>query len=239
MITTTDINTNIVQKFVNQYPIVTFSGFSVTVLGVWLQIVCLFEGVVVDLEDLGKVLEFFNGDVRKTLIQLQFFIQSGGSLFKNLSEMCSYELIKNNTSRVLNEKDDENYLCSLESKDEKVFIHKDFIYNFLNRNCLVYDFNLDKIWWNLPIILDEEADLKQCERVNEVLSFIDVFYRKSNSPQHFSYIKDNISLIENFHSYQNNELIKDFSNTLLKHSINFYNEVGKFEFDKPTLGQKR
>lgn len=49
-------------------------------LAVWLQIVCLVEGLLVDKDHLGNLLEYNQGDIRRTLLQVQFWCQSGGQI---------------------------------------------------------------------------------------------------------------------------------------------------------------
>lgn len=80
ILTTTDKTPSHVQKFINQYECTIFQPLSMHCLAVWLQIVCLVEGLLVDRDHLGNLLEYNKGDIRRTLLQVQFWCQSGGQI---------------------------------------------------------------------------------------------------------------------------------------------------------------
>lgn len=80
ILTTTDKTPSHVQKFISQYECTIFQPLSMHCLAVWLQIVCLVEGLLVDKDHLGNLLEYNKGDIRRTLLQVQFWCQSGGQI---------------------------------------------------------------------------------------------------------------------------------------------------------------
>lgn len=47
-------------------------------VGSYLQLVCLAENVRTDAGDLSSLLHWTGGDVRQSLLQLQFWVRSGG-----------------------------------------------------------------------------------------------------------------------------------------------------------------
>lgn len=65
-------------RFVNQYRTIEFSPLSTRILAPWLQILCLVEGLKVDQTAMKTALELNKGDMHKTLLQLQYWVQTGG-----------------------------------------------------------------------------------------------------------------------------------------------------------------
>lgn len=51
-------------------------------VGSYLQLVCLAENVKLDLDDVNTLLKVTRGDVRRCLLQLQLWANSGGGLPK-------------------------------------------------------------------------------------------------------------------------------------------------------------
>lgn len=157
VLTTTDINSVFVQKFISQYQYISFLPLSSQSLATWLQIVCLVEGLLVSQGDIGSLLEFNKGDVRKTLLQLQYWVHSGGQTIREDPP------VKTKTRAVtIDEKlfDDEQGPCSEEENKEtqEIFEHSDCVRSFEIFNDhksyrVPYYINLGLLWWNIPNIL--------------------------------------------------------------------------------------
>lgn len=56
----------------------------------YLQLVCLAEGVQLDLGDVSSLLRLTCGDVRRCLLQLQVWVQSGGRAKKPICVQCKF-----------------------------------------------------------------------------------------------------------------------------------------------------
>ncbi|KAF7278666.1 hypothetical protein GWI33_008116 [Rhynchophorus ferrugineus] len=84
ILTTTDTTPLHVQKLLNQHECIVFRPIYKEILGVWLQIVCLVEGLLVDKNDISSLLDYYKGDVRKSLLSAQFWCQSGGQLNRDV-----------------------------------------------------------------------------------------------------------------------------------------------------------
>lgn len=177
VLTFTD-ETNInVQRFIQQYPVVTFMQISANTCSVWLQLICLLENLLIDDGSLGELLEWNKGDLRKTLLQLQFWGLTGGDcltkkvdsrenrmeIYKRLNEDESIDVIDDysNTSEV-NES-----LLEIEE-----FQHQQAISCFLSNSS--HRLSLGQIWWNFETIL-QSPDIKETSKKN-VLKSIQVFY---------------------------------------------------------------
>ncbi|KAF2903673.1 hypothetical protein ILUMI_02514 [Ignelater luminosus] len=166
ILTTADPNCLHLKRFFTQYKIISFNGLSAKVLVVWLQIVCLIEGLCVNKDTLAQLLERNNGDVRHTLLQLQFWVCSGGQLNPKLDQNNSMYIINDNSEST----NEENYLFKDDSSniswlnDEIVEQQKESVTEtFVHSNCLEsfgyfknynelhssYLLDLGDAWWNL------------------------------------------------------------------------------------------
>ncbi|CAG9828895.1 unnamed protein product [Diabrotica balteata] len=156
--TTTDYTSFIVQKFLGMYEYIEFVPLSSFLLSTWLQIVFLVEGLYVSQDEIGSLLEYYKGDVRKTLLQFQFWVQSGGQLQRNRS-LIKLEYKKTPTDEQLAE--DEKFSAVDEEKctEDDVFEHRQCLGSFeiLERDesfRVPFYLNLGLLWWNLPSILN-------------------------------------------------------------------------------------
>ncbi|XP_048519577.1 ATPase family AAA domain-containing protein 5-like isoform X2 [Dendroctonus ponderosae] len=160
ILTTTDKSPPHVQKLMNQYECISFTPLSPRCLAVWLQILCLIEGLLTDRDELGNLLQYNIGDIRKTLLQLQFWAQSGGQLERNKE----YPLKAGGSCKTVMKIRDED--CSVGQTDipedlyeQKQFIHRHSLGSFeifrVNKEYLIpQNIDLGNIWWNIPNILD-------------------------------------------------------------------------------------
>ncbi|XP_030751756.1 ATPase family AAA domain-containing protein 5 [Sitophilus oryzae] len=174
ILTTTDSGPEHVQRFLSQYESISFMPLYKEVLGVWLQIVCLVEGILLDKNDVGNFLDYNNGDIRKTLLSLQYWCQSGGQLDRN-------SVFTNNSTfgNDLKIQDDEINLDAGNDDDENGFVHSQCLGSFeifkQNKQFKIpYLFDLGKIWWNVPNIFNFNLyserlhrDEPDCEEVSK------------------------------------------------------------------------
>lgn len=160
ILTTTDKSPPHVQKFMNQYECISFTPLTPRCLAVWMQILCLIEGLLTDRDELGNLLEYNTGDIRKTLLELQFWAQSGGQLERNkeylLKSGGSYETILKIRDEDCSVRQTE---ISEELRDQKQFIHRHCLGSFeifrVNKEYFIpQNMDLGNIWWNIPNILD-------------------------------------------------------------------------------------
>lgn len=75
ILTTSDPSSLHIRKFVSQYRTIGFKPLSGSLIGPYLQILCLVEGLVLDGAGLRRLVEWNDGDVRKTILQLQYWVQ--------------------------------------------------------------------------------------------------------------------------------------------------------------------
>lgn len=161
ILTTTDYTSNFSQKFLFDYDCISFSSLQSSSLATWCQILCLIEGKYVRSNDIASLIDYNKGDIRKTLLQLQYWVQSGGQLTK---EKMYVEI--EHQADVTEDKlfDDEQLELLTEGKHE---IHEDTV---IHQNCfrsfeifgyhepfnIPYYLNLGFLWWNIPNIFGME-----------------------------------------------------------------------------------
>nr|CAI5832711.1 unnamed protein product [Callosobruchus analis] len=156
ILTTTDFDSVFVQRFLGDFERISFKPLSAHSLAIWLQLVCLVEGMFVDQDEIGSLLEFNKGDARRTMLELQFWVQSGGEIVKNdmpIKIECR--------RRSANEKLVDNAVKDEKRKTrnaEKIVIHKNCMRSFEIFDgsydfSVPYHLKLGLFWWNLPSIL--------------------------------------------------------------------------------------
>lgn len=132
ILTTTDEKCPFLQKFLYRCPIIRFLPLSAEVNVPWLRILCTLEGLHVTGENLTELLERKKGDMRKTLLQLQFSIES--HVRAPNARNCKDGISVNGETRAA--------CTTRECLD--------------NRMCSTpFAFDLQTVWWNLPVILDK------------------------------------------------------------------------------------
>lgn len=148
------------QRFLQSAKIISMQPLLPRILGTWLDIMCLADNGIC-LPGLGaKYLDLFQGDIRKTINSLQFYISSQLSQESTNNKECNLD----NNECLLNV-DDENSsmswvdheipeakhasLSKSEEKDMKQFFNEEL-------NLLRYRHPLDlfKIWWTIPTFLN-------------------------------------------------------------------------------------
>lgn len=206
--TTTDYSSSFIQKFFGTYEFIHFLPLSSFSIATWLQIVFLVEGSYVSRNEIGSLLEFNKGDVRKTLLQLQFWVQSGGQMRRERN-LIKIEDKRNSCDEHFG--DDEPFDNEIDEKSSECdyFEHKNCISTFEILKMdqpfhIPYYLNLDLLWWNIPNILNipnyskrrldnnpegtpkaaanndrNKEDVVSISKVFDSLSYVDVMF-KSN-----------------------------------------------------------
>ena len=127
VLTTTEEKCPYLQKFLHGCPIVRFLPLSGQLNVPWLQILCVLEGLHVTGENLTELLERHKGDMRKTLLQLQFSIEGHVRVPNVRNSKESIKVNDDDTPHVIN-----SGMCSVP-----------------------FAFDLQTVWWNLPVVLNK------------------------------------------------------------------------------------
>lgn len=145
-------------------------------LGVWLQLMCLLEGVRLRRTEIERLLDHNSGDVRQTMLQLQFWVLTGGNNFPHTAEICdngqSENLVAPKVAAVDTADDHSNLsYISGDETDEKsgsVPEHANCIEMFTEYNeksfesyQIPFPLDLGHIWWNLSSLLSIPESLYQ------------------------------------------------------------------------------
>lgn len=248
VLTMTEEASSSVQKVINDCQVFNFLPLT-SILTVWLQILCVVEGYFVDMTSLAELLSYSRGDIRRALLQLQFFITSGGQLDKNETVIET-----NDCPEVVKLDDDNSNLSDLNVDDTSdVQIH----YNCVGSKQILVNYelfslphcnNLEMIWWNLARILNlpdfskcrlqrekyedlvrkkvEKRKLQTLADCYDSLAFADVICDKNKhceslEPTWRIKEKDSLVLDQNFLNYDRN-FENNLAQILLSGRINFY-----------------
>ncbi|KAL1494989.1 hypothetical protein ABEB36_010485 [Hypothenemus hampei] len=251
ILTTTDITPVHVQKFINQHQCIAFHPLSARCLSVWLQIICLVEqGMLIEKDDIGHFLNYNRGDIRKTLLEIQFWSQSGGQINRNRSYAIKTtsnrdlnDIISNNDDEVLSEP------CEKSGNSAETYIHRNCLDSFeIFNRLLPQNIKLGSIWWNFSNLLDINVSHQADENINgkkklksllamyDSLIFTDTL-TKSLKCDDFDYEPimkswsmkslDSLELNENSynHSGMFQELSNDICHTLVNGHLEYYNKI--------------
>jgi hypothetical protein len=164
--------------------------------------VCLLEGVRVRRTEIEKLLDQNSGDVRQTMLQLQFWVLTGGNNFPHTAEICDNTLSENPVApqvAAVDTADDHSnlsYISGDEADETSVIVpeHADCIEIFTEYNeknfesCQIpFPLDLSHVWWNLASLLSIPESLYQdrifiqlCDDVTEKETFPEV---KTNSDE--------------------------------------------------------
>ncbi|GJQ73379.1 hypothetical protein Trydic_g13745 [Trypoxylus dichotomus] len=254
-----DISSPNLQKIISQYPIIKFSPLTPKVMTIWLQILCLIEGCFIDKQSLSELLEWNEGDVRKTLLQLQFWVQSGGEAFTKMPlNSCEESTI--NVEEVLPNEDSHSSILgeTCENNSENIPVHSNCVSTFLDHSQI----NLDKIWWNLykhsiPTVNTSAiennskvkvSNLEQFQEHFDTLSVIDRNITRCGKVENGNLsvknslleIRDSIELSEVHTSYSDrNDFIEEWSHVLLSHCISLYPNKTTLDMGLPSTEDRR
>ncbi|KRT78977.1 AAA protein, partial [Oryctes borbonicus] len=260
-----DISSPNLQKIISQYSIIEFLSLTPKVMTVWLQILCLIEGCFINKESLSELLDWNKGDVRKTLLQLQFWVETGGGSFVTIPLNESEECKVNFEDEFPN---DDSHLFILDETcddDTGAFAtHSNCISTFIDHSQV----SLDKIWRNLykqsrlkgnaPAfpstvpILEHDATVKtiELEQFHEhfdTLSLIDKSHVSCGKVENslsvknsLLEVKDSIELSEVYVGCNyRKDFIEEWSQTLLSHCTNLYSNQSILDMGLPSAEDKR
>lgn len=181
IITSSDPDSANIQKLLSQHKIIKYNPLSSKILGTWLQILCLIEGLRVNHTEISRLLDWNKGDIRKTLLQLQFWTLSGGDQVKRSQK--PKRLINFSSSRRYSKEVDRFYdddssdltwvtesQCLVENNCNRIhnscldcflpYYQKDLI-DFQ----LFYPIDLGNLWWNMSGILQNSTE--NIEKTND------------------------------------------------------------------------
>ncbi|XP_044760509.1 ATPase family AAA domain-containing protein 5 [Coccinella septempunctata] len=162
VLTTSNENSVYALKFINDFKTIRFYNSSVKSSGIWLQILCLLEGIFIDLSYIGELLEYNRGDIRKTLLELQYWVQSGGQTNKNktlLDPIFKIESLKEDDGSIPISDDTlsmplKEYNGDLDDYRVHSNILSDFEIFQLDRYYNIpLRIDLKTLWWNIPKFL--------------------------------------------------------------------------------------
>lgn len=235
VLVTSDVDSPHLGRFTNQYRVIEFKRVSDKVLASWLQVVCLLEGLHVKRRAVLELLQYNRGDVRRTLLQLQFWGVSGGNLGRAEGE----EVLDGEASC----EDDDSSLFWLE--EEKVtecesLLHDKCINSFvaLEDNILPYHIKIDTLWWNFKGMF--EAGVKTPFGVVGLLESYS-FVHSVNAESDATTLKDSLELGENFDAYTDGRNVSDdIARYILDISAKLYGRADvSLDVGLPNLEQKR
>ncbi|KAI4456113.1 chromosome transmission fidelity factor 18 [Holotrichia oblita] len=235
----TDISSPNLQKILSQNQVVKFSPLSPKVMTVWIQILCLIEGCYINKDSLTELLEWNKGDVRKTLLQLQFWVQSGGGNFKNIALNCIEETKTNIEESLLNDDSHLSVDDSHASDSITVPIYSGCVSTFMETSRI----SLGTIWWNLHNKSKIESkqnrndiQLKDFYEYFNTFSVIDESRLNCNliendhlSVKYASFkLKDSIELSEVYSEYNcKHDFMEEWSQTLTTNCTKLYTKLGE------------
>ncbi|XP_044252940.1 ATPase family AAA domain-containing protein 5 [Tribolium madens] len=265
VLTTTDEPSSAIQRIINDCRVFHFSPLT-SILTVWLQILCLIEGYFVKIESLGELLAYNRGDIRRTLLQLQLWVTSGGQPDGNHVGSTGGD-----TSVSIDIEDDPNLFgLDTEGASDAIQTHSNCVGQVLT-NFKSFSWphcnNFELMWWNFPRILNmpdfsnyrlnrENCDLTggKTEKVKfqalvncyDSLAFADVICGKNRFEESLertwrSKEKDSLTLEENFSLFNNStDLSNEIAQFLLSGQINYFKDNfdnSRVEFDVTLPGQ--
>lgn len=230
VLTTSDVHSPHLSKFTSQYKVIKFNTVSDKILTSWLQLVCLLEGQHVTKNTIQELLLHNKGDVRKTMLHLQFWITSTGEHIKNrkaimnvLKEEDCCEPLEVNCDH----NDSSRLSWSVEVKAEETLRPSD---------CYLND---DILWWNTHEMLkmnasdevEERRAVQHAAMILESQSFIDLVkgVLKIEDKSEVSLnswsttIKDSLELKENFQScIHSHDVAEEIRRYILEDTVCMY-----------------
>lgn len=239
ILTSSDSNCLQIQKLISQHSVIEFKSLSARVVSPWLQILCLIEGIYTDKKIIDQLLAWNKGDLRKTILQLQYWVQSGGD---SLQYRPSNTIIKLADDLAIVDKvapDESSNLSWLPADNfAKEGNATDTIMHSSCANCFIpylephsWTFkipcpvNLGLMWWNLPSLLGFKQITHSKAIINEELQTdLETSYQRDNLNQNIEKLPTaDIECIteNNFNEKQDNSLeiidlyvLTDFLNCL-------------------------
>jgi len=142
--------------------------------GVWLQLVCLLEGVRLKRAEIERLLDQNCGDVRQTMLQLQFWVLTGGNNLPCAAEICDSALSVNPIAHqvpafdVVDDHSDLSYISGDEADVNPFSVpeHANCIEMFTEyseknfESCQIpFPLDLGRVWWNLASLISIPENL--------------------------------------------------------------------------------
>lgn len=250
------VNCSHLQKFLKYSQVINLQPFLPRMLGTWLDIMCLADSSICYPGLGAKLLDFFKGDVRKTINCLQFYMTSHRHILKQENASQGYDFIEagddegSSMSWAVNEELEDrvtgsNIICN---SSLQYFMDKQINLQHLS------PFLTFNVWWTLPELLNFNHDIdKSCRKENEqqngtlklktissvidTLSVLDMFQSRTGdlnaditSNPWFSAGSDNLIENENFGHYDRNyDVTQDISQFLMTSNIKHAQRVLKYE----------
>lgn len=217
-------------------------------LGTWLDIMCLADVGKCSFGLGAKVLDFYKGDIRKTINCLQFYMNSSKQM--NQGDDLALSQLRRNID------DEDSSMSWVDSESSDAPVLNDTDADFYNDKLMQLlhigvPLNVFSVWWNLPTLYSDcnntkEIDNRNCtnieckkhqeamdglSRISNVLdtiSVIDYFdsnidsYKSTNICTRPWYTSENASLFENenFECYKKSSFItQEISDILMKSAI--------------------
>lgn len=209
------------QRFLQYAKIIQTRPLLPRMLGTWLDIMCLAESGTCSLGLGAKCLDYFNGDIRKTINFLQFNT-ARDSISEN--ENCSqnaedYKVSIEDENSNMSWSDREGFEEKLDNTGTDVTINNTLFQYYMSEQvnllCFKYPLNMCEVWWNIPRLLIRPINSNPQDNIkkNPVVrtterkkKYIDVI---SNVADMFS-IADSYSHISN--NYQSEFIIPPWIN---------------------------
>lgn len=228
------------QRFSQCGNIIQMHRLSPRMLGTWLDIMCLADSGLCWPGLGAKLLDIFNGDIRKTINSLQFYVTSQAQ--ESATEETDKDLKYNNddenssTSWADNEgfqerNTDLNIHFSPKNEGYKALMDKIIASNLRHYQCPL---NLINVWWSIPNLLNEVSDCtnsrdlkRSCREMEVIASMLDILsvsdYLNSNKPDTksnitsqpwISFENDSVSEYENLDNFKRSY---EFNNEIIHH----------------------
>lgn len=232
ILTTNDLEAPFVQKFIN-FRQIHFKRSSSCFLAIYMQLICLVEGLYVDYNAICSLLDYFKGDTRRTLLHLQFWILSGGDLSFNLIPLRSSNI--ENENLAAGDEDlsiNDNKFCKSDH-----FIHKNCFKSVLINSNLISDI----IWSNLNYLLENERNLNKIGTVSQLYDKILLINNLNKCKTKFILVKDGIETNENMENYNSSTILfQEYSEFILNRGldgfkVNFNDGLDVVVRKKPNL----
>lgn len=204
ILVTSDLYSQNIMKFTNQCKIIRFKRASNKILSTWLQLVCLAEGLYVSRKAINRLFTYNKRDVRKTLLQLQIWVTSGGEN-RNISTLTNQTVYSNDSSTVSCTDEEDSRLSWLDTEGTEYIKHENCLNTFLNSHD-------EALWGHLPqaenkLTLQDITTFLETQSVVNVLNGV-LKTEVANSP-----IKDSLELKEDLqdckHDYYLAEEIRE------------------------------
>ncbi|KPJ07142.1 ATPase family AAA domain-containing protein 5 [Papilio machaon] len=255
---TESVNCPHLQKFLKYSQVISLQPFLPRMLGTWLDIMCLADSSICYPGLGAKLLDFFKGDIRKTINCLQFYMTSHRHILKRENASQGYDFIDagddeaSSMSWAVNEEVEDRFASS-------TAICNSSIQYFLDKQINIHNpspFLTFNVWWSLPAFLNFNCNdlvtvhTKENEKIGndvlkletissaiDTLSVLDLFENttaelRANITSKPWFSPESASLIEgeNFEYYDRTyEITQDISQFLMTSSIQNAQRILKCE----------